>query len=354
MESFSGVDDGAFAFAKDNDALLTPSFSWSQLGRLGSVAANDFSAPGTRFQQDTNPFDQLFDMGTDMEVDFKPSPHDMSVPALSPDGSRTSESSMSGGSSNAFPASSVSSPDLATTHFSAPPAGGMSLPRFADDGMGSTDISPIEDKASARTPTFQDLLVKCSEVERLLDSLQYASFLGLNLDTASAASSLHKMLQAVDSAGDTVLTVASFICGTTGKSVAGAASAGGNSLQFTAPVDSINPAVLTRPTVQTYPTSSSSPAQQLALSALALALALRILDVCEVLATVQPSNPKSHHHILFLKRLDVNLVQVKSAVHQMELSKEMSREDLAQRAQRREADVQSRVKMAMEQATGFW
>lgn len=346
VEEYLSLEEGAFDASKTLDSTLTPPFNWAQLGGLSTGGFNTVIDAN---YQDMNPFDQMFDASTDpdTDMDFSRSLRNFPVPALSPDGSRGSASSMNSDASRLAHTSNMSAQDMTQPRYFS------GMPQSASD---ESDFFKNEPLSTIQVPSFQDLLVKSSEVERLLDSLQYASFIGLNLDTSSPASSLHKMLHAVDSAGDLVLNVATHI----GKgqprqplSCATPTSIHSNfsDAQSSACCDSINPAMLTMsPTLPDASTTSTS--QDLALRALTLALSLRILDVCEVLSTVQPSNPQSHHHVLFLKRLDVNLIRVRGALQHMECSKSLSREVLTQRAMHRTFDMQGKLKVAMGQ--GVW
>ena len=114
------------------------------------------------------------------------------------------------------------------------------------------------------------------------------------------------------------------------------------------PVDNISPAALFQHnTISTG--NPEGPQIEPASLALSSALAFKIIDICDTLATAEPPNKVSHHRLLFLKRLDLSIVQIRSALSLIQRHG-VTRASLSNDAMSRAVAVQERIQSAMKDA----
>lgn len=209
------------------------------------------------------------------------------------------------------------------------------------DRSQSTSCSSTTPKA----PTFMELLRKCSELEIQLEALRNPDFLLYNADTALPSNKLIFIEDSIGVAGSMIQHIASM----TQESLGFFSSQTGlDQGLFEGSLDNISPSALTRDAASS--TGSYGEQVQPASLALCVALALKVTEICDILALVEPSNRQSRHHMIFLKRLDLSVAHIQSSISMIQGHKEATKGSLANDTMNRAVMVQRRIQQAMKES----
>lgn len=202
--------------------------------------------------------------------------------------------------------------------------------------------SQRSDSAKPDIPSFFEVLRKCSDMEMMLSSLHGSSYLTYDVNPCTPTSKVALMQNLVDTAGELVLKIA----GKTQEEAMNPQSVLDHT-SYEEPVHNISPMALVRDFNRPVASMHDDQLDPASL-ATAMALAFKTLDVCEAFARLKPSSRKSHHHMIFLKRLDMSVTQIRSAINLIKSSKELCRGSLSNDAMVRANGVQREIQNMME------
>lgn len=221
----------------------------------------------------------------------------------------------------------------------------------SENAQQSSYLGAPDDFCSSRsidtvTPSFTELLRKCSEMDFQVSSLHDSKILLFDADTSTPTSKLSTLQHALDISASMILKVA-----TNMQMASPAYSSGFSHLPHMSegPVDNISLAALFQKS-----TNQSSHAQDCPIEpasvALSLALAFKVIDICDFLATAESPDRTSHHHLLFLKRLDLSISQIRSALSLIRRHPDVTQGCPPNDAMNRATGVKRRIHSAMKDA----
>lgn len=218
-------------------------------------------------------------------------------------------------------------------------------PEVRDDGTRGlsylvTSPGDIVSSASSATaaPSFAEMLHKCSELDIFDHSLHDSQSSHFGTDTSTPTSKLCAVQQSLDTSASMISTVATRMlqapvaCSTVERTV-----------------DNISSVALLQHSIEQSSLVNDSQIEP-ALVALSVVLALKVIDVCDTLAAAEPPNRTSHHHSLFLKRLHLVIIQIRSALNVTQRHWDITKGAPPNDAINRATSIQRRIQSAMKDA----